>query len=121
MPKTNFSQAELEKIKKRLLEEEKRVSEDIKDLEKADPFADPNRLLENEADEDAREELEHENIEAQIKQLKSLQRDIKSALELIEKGEYGICQMCGKPIGKQRLELIPYAKLCVDCMNKLED
>ncbi|GIW62894.1 MAG: hypothetical protein KatS3mg090_0720 [Patescibacteria group bacterium] len=120
MSKTDFNPEELEKIKQRLIKEEKKILDDIKDLQKADPFADPERLLDNEDDEDAREEVEHENIESQIKYLKSTLRDIRTALDLIEKGQYGICQMCGKAIEKQRLKLIPYARLCVSCMNKLE-
>lgn len=42
---------------------------------------------------------------------------IVQAIDRIEKGEYGICQMCGEPIGDERLKAVPYTALCVDCAN----
>ena len=32
----------------------------------------------------------------------------------IEDGTYGICEVCGKPIGAERLSAIPWARLCID-------
>lgn len=49
---------------------------------------------------------------------------IETSLEAIDRGEYGICEVCGKKIDKERLDLIPYVKLCLDCSKKrisLED
>jgi DnaK suppressor protein len=43
---------------------------------------------------------------------------IESALRLIEKGEFGVCQTCGKPIALERLEALPWAADCVDCHSK---
>ena len=45
---------------------------------------------------------------------------IESALERIERGTYGLCENCRKPIPKTRLRAIPYAKLCVECKEKEE-
>jgi DnaK suppressor protein len=42
---------------------------------------------------------------------------IVQAIDRIEKGEYGICQMCGEPIGEERLKAVPYTALCIDCAN----
>jgi DnaK suppressor protein len=39
---------------------------------------------------------------------------IDAALRRIEDGTYGICQVCGKPIGEARLRARPYATLCID-------
>jgi len=46
--------------------------------------------------------------------------EIDAALGRIEEGTYGTCTVCGKPIGEERLEAIPYAKLCIDDARKLE-
>ena len=43
---------------------------------------------------------------------------IEKALERIEDGTYGICAGCGKAIALERLEIIPYATLCVRCQQK---
>jgi DnaK suppressor protein len=39
---------------------------------------------------------------------------------LIEKGEYGICTRCGKPIEPERLEIKPDATLCIECQREVE-
>jgi RNA polymerase-binding transcription factor DksA len=49
-----------------------------------------------------------------------LQGEIVTALDRIEKGTYGKCENCGKPINKERLEAIPYARHCVACANILQ-
>jgi RNA polymerase-binding transcription factor len=40
--------------------------------------------------------------------------DIDLALRKIEDGTYGTCEVCGKPIGADRLGAIPWARLCID-------
>ena len=40
--------------------------------------------------------------------------EIDRALERIEDGTYGTCTRCGKPIEPDRLEVIPYATLCIE-------
>ena len=42
-------------------------------------------------------------------------RAIKAALQRIEDGEYGFCLRCGAPIGKARLDLLPFTPYCKDC------
>ncbi len=48
-------------------------------------------------------------------------RLLKEALQKIDNETYGICEMCGEKIDETRLEIIPYAKYCIDCMEKMED
>ncbi|MBU0634168.1 MAG: TraR/DksA C4-type zinc finger protein [Candidatus Omnitrophica bacterium] len=45
---------------------------------------------------------------------------IDDALKKIETGDYGLCESCGKKIGKERLKAIPYAKHCRTCQQKNE-
>jgi RNA polymerase-binding protein DksA len=40
------------------------------------------------------------------------------ALEQLEAGTYGICENCGNPIGKLRLQARPRATLCMTCQEK---
>jgi RNA polymerase-binding transcription factor DksA len=42
-------------------------------------------------------------------------RQVKYALSQIEAGRYGICATCGNAIGKERLEALPDATLCIKC------
>jgi len=46
--------------------------------------------------------------------------EIDDALNRIEDGTYGICEVGGEPIPKQRLEAIPWARYCVACASHLE-
>ncbi len=43
---------------------------------------------------------------------------IDQALERIHKGEYGSCEVCTESINPQRLDVVPHARLCVDCKEK---
>ena len=45
---------------------------------------------------------------------------IDAALEKIEEGPYGLCELCEKKISKVRLKAVPYAELCVPCQEKQE-
>lgn len=42
-------------------------------------------------------------------------RMIEAALKRIEDGSYGICVVCGDPIGEERLDVLPHAPRCRDC------
>jgi len=42
------------------------------------------------------------------------------ALKLFDDGAYGICESCGRPIGKARLQAVPRATMCVSCKQRLE-
>jgi DnaK suppressor protein len=46
--------------------------------------------------------------------------DIDEALRDIDKGQYGKCMECDQPIAKERLEVVPYARLCIKCKAKIE-
>lgn len=42
-------------------------------------------------------------------------REIDIALERFEKGEYGVCEVCGGPIPSERLEALPATATCMRC------
>jgi DnaK suppressor protein len=44
---------------------------------------------------------------------------VNAALDRLSAGDYGICQRCEEPIAPRRLEVIPWAKYCVSCQEKL--
>jgi RNA polymerase-binding protein DksA len=45
--------------------------------------------------------------------------EIDAALKRIEDGTYGICEICGKPIGAERLRALPWARLCIEDQRRL--
>ncbi|HCX89581.1 MAG: RNA polymerase-binding protein DksA [Deltaproteobacteria bacterium CG12_big_fil_rev_8_21_14_0_65_43_10] len=45
---------------------------------------------------------------------------IKSALERIDEGTFGICEVCGEEISEKRLKARPVTTLCIDCKTRAE-
>src|SRR6188474_325247 len=45
---------------------------------------------------------------------------VDEALGRIQKGDFGVCQECAKPIGEKRLQAVPWTPLCIACQEKLE-
>lgn len=52
-------------------------------------------------------------------QVKELE-EIESALKRIQKGTYGICEMCDESIALGRLRAKPFAKFCTPCREIYE-
>jgi DnaK suppressor protein len=52
---------------------------------------------------------------AVVKALRANLRWVDRALVKIERGGYGVCESCGRPIAVERLEALPWAILCIDC------
>lgn len=46
--------------------------------------------------------------------------EIESALVRMREGTYGNCAGCGKEIGLQRLQVIPWAQFCIPCQEESE-
>lgn len=40
---------------------------------------------------------------------------VEAALVRVADGTYGACEVCGRPIAAERLEVIPWAATCVSC------
>lgn len=41
--------------------------------------------------------------------------EVENALHRIKTGEYGTCVVCGQPVNKTRLELLPQTPTCIQC------
>ena len=46
--------------------------------------------------------------------------EIDEALQRIEAGTYGACDVCGRGIEKARLKALPFAKMCIRCKSEAE-
>jgi RNA polymerase-binding transcription factor DksA len=109
----------IEDQQKKLQEEKTKISSQIQKLQADDPFSDADYANDNAAvDTDVREQDYHAIVEAQIKQLEKRQKDIDHTLGKMAKGKYGVCENCNRDIPQARLELVPEARLCVDCEKK---
>jgi RNA polymerase-binding protein DksA len=52
---------------------------------------------------------------------RQLLAQVTAALNRIERGTYGRCVVCGRPISRERLHALPYTPHCVDCARRLEE
>ena len=46
--------------------------------------------------------------------------EVEAAVQRLERGSYGTCQVCGRPIGDERLEAMPATRFCVEDQAKAE-
>ena len=98
-----------------LLKEQEHVQEELNRLREL-----MRTEVDIEIDEGDAEVFEREKNGALIAVMETRLQDIQTALRSIEKGSYGTCARCGKPIEPGRLEVKPDATLCLGCQQEIE-
>jgi len=119
----NLAKSTVERYRKRLEQERDRLLVMIRDYELELEEA---RLTESSSDrspdpgnaEAGSMKFEYEKELSIEQNTVDLLGKVERALDNIEKGNYGICESCGKPIPMARLDVLPYVTLCVDCARK---
>lgn len=116
---------EITSLKKKLLAEKEQLEKQVHDLEETG-------LLTSQMDETGDvgfdEEyagsgtitFEREKDLSLTNNIRDLLSKINVALEKMENGTYGVCDVCGKPIPEARLMALPYATLCIEDKQKEE-
>jgi DnaK suppressor protein len=66
------------------------------------------------------ETFEMERNVSLLEQVENELEEIETAFGRLERGEYGRCQACGRPIGDERLEAMPAARFCIEDQAKAE-
>jgi DnaK suppressor protein len=66
------------------------------------------------------ETFEMEKNVSLLEQVDDELAEIEAATHRLERGTYGICQACGRPIGDERLEAMPATRFCVEDQAKAE-
>jgi len=113
----------LERFKKRLEDEKERLEEQIADYERDLEEA---RLTESSSDrspdpgnaEASSMKLEYAKELSIEQNTLDLLSKVNRALERVDAGTYGMCEVCGKAIPVERLEVLPYSTLCVECASR---
>ncbi len=63
----------------------------------------------------------YDEMNAQLAEMESRElAQIEKALERMEEGTYGICELTGKPIPLARLQALPYTTVRVEAQRELE-
>lgn len=122
-----MDQKDLDYFKEKLLSEKAQLEEELATVGRINPDNptdwEPTPSSEQE-DRDTDPNVKADNIEeyenrtAILKQLETQLGEVNNALEKIEKGNYGICEVSDEEIEKGRLEANPSARTCIDHMNE---
>lgn len=100
-------------IRKQLEDEQEKLQESIaQKLDERDEDRNPDRS------DLAQSYTSRERDTALLAMEQQQLQQIEAALQRIEDGVYGKCTECGDPIPPERLEILPYATLCVRCQSK---
>ena len=120
MYKRNLPAEFINALKSKLQAKDKNLKDSQQLLIKEDPYLQPDRASGNseEMDEAILEDYQKSINDAETSIVKRLRNQVKRALAAIRIGRYGICEVCGNPIDKARLQAYPEATTCIDCASK---
>ena len=114
----------MEYFRKLLLEELARLEEERDYLRRSSSDMDGNLPEDAEGEEDTADlasSLMDKEMDLSVEEeIEETMGAIEHALQKMEDGTYGICDVSGKPIPRSRLELIPWASLTVECQALAE-
>lgn len=115
-----LKKTEIEEFKRRLLELREQVTKTVRGTKEAVTQPDEAKgYSQHSADEGTDDFVKNINLEVTNKEF-GLLRQIDRALEKIEEGTYGICDISGEEIPIKRLEAVPYATMTVKSQEKFE-
>ncbi len=103
----------------RLADERARTVERIRSLQRA--FDDIVAASEDVATDDEHDPEGHtiawerQQVATLLEEARSRLADLDLAIRRIEGGDYGRCEVCGRPIPAERLDALPTAATCVGC------
>ena len=115
-----LKKADIAHFKKRLEEIRDQMTDMIRDTSEDVKTADETKgYSQHQADEGTDDFIRTISLEVTSKEFGIL-RQIERALDKIEEGTYGICDITGEEIPLARLEAIPYATMTVKAQEKFE-
>lgn len=112
-------------MKTRLEEEKKHLEQELESIATKDPKKPGHFMASYEEsggdseDDNSAEITSYVDDMSLVKRLESELRDTIKAIDAIEKGTYGVCKYCHKPIDLKRLEARPTSSTCIDCKKLL--
>lgn len=118
-----LAKSTVDKFRKRLEAEKARLEDMIADYERELEEA---RLTESSSDRSPDPgNAEASSMKVEYAKELSLEQNtiellakVEHALSRIDSGGYGLCESCGKAIPLERLDILPYSTLCVECASR---
>jgi DnaK suppressor protein len=120
-PRKKLTKTQIKGIRDALLEERTMLLGQVEEL---DAEADVKRWRDGGFDDDPADSgsasFERETAQSLSRHARGLLTEIDDALRRIDAGTFGTCENCGEAIDLERLEALPYARLCLDCKRRDE-
>ena len=104
---------------RRLLSEERQRLETLRDTGSADQTRDPGDVADQGADAATRT-FDREVDDSVVEQAEAGLAEIEAALQRLEDGTYGVCEIGGEQIPDARLEAQPHTRYCVEHQQQVE-
>jgi RNA polymerase-binding protein DksA len=104
---------DLATIRARLEAERRRLLEQL-----GEPIEGPGQMTYGSQAAAASHVFEQQRDLALRDQARSELTSVQRALDALDRGDYGTCVECGRPIAPERLEAIPWVALCIDDARK---
>src|SRR5579872_1067837 len=112
-------------FKEKLLEEKTKLEQELSGVGRKNPSnpadwegTEPESNIDQADEEEVGDKIEgYETNTAIVKQLEARLLEVDAALEKIEQGTYGVCEIGGEKIEEERLKANPAARTCKAHMN----
>ena len=117
-----WTDSELAEMRTELHSERERLLEEIATTEEglADLIRDSGDGAGDDQADAGSKTFEREHEMSLANNARDMLEQVDHALARIADGSYGVCESCGKPIGKYRLQAFPRATLCRTCKEAEE-
>ena len=118
----HWTEAELKKVRQQLQSDIDGLTTDINEAESAiaDRLSDAVGDAGDDTADAGAKTFQREHELALTQNARELLAASARALARIDDGTFGVCESCGQPIGKARLQAFPRATLCVTCKQREE-
>jgi RNA polymerase-binding transcription factor DksA len=122
MSKSTLTERDCKRYREQLLSLRSRLSggvaqleaEALRSRETVQPVLDALDAPAHQADRAVRE-AEDDVVRALLISEGQILADVRAALTRLEDGTFGLCELCGHSIGRERLDALPYARHCRSC------
>ncbi len=116
---------QLDHLRQALIEEKKRLQDALDYLKQENPGSIEEEtselsLMDNHLAETATVTLDREIDYTIEESVLARLGAVDAALARMDANEYGKCQSCGREIAPERLEVVPWARLCIECKRREE-
>lgn len=120
-----MNKKKLVSFRKKLLQEREVLEKQYRDLEEGNLHNSQSEFsgempFEEEYAASGTTTFERERDLSLSENVKDILKRVNEALDRIDNGTFGLCEMCGTPIPEERLKALPYANLCITCKQKEE-